>query len=64
MSTDFHNVLSRSSSERYWDTILGIQEAGQGDLCHFNFSICATATKTDLAPGIQLAEIKATPFIL
>lgn len=54
-STDFHNVLSRSSSERYWDTILGRQEAGQDDLCHFS---CGTATKVDLAPGIQFAENK------
>lgn len=34
------------------------EEAGQDDLCHFSFSICATATKTDLAPGIQFAAIK------
>lgn len=60
-SIDFHNVLSRSSSERHWDTILGRQEAGQDDLCHFSFSICATATNTDLAPGIQSAEIKTLP---
>lgn len=57
-STDFHNVLSRSSSERYRDTTLGRQEAGQDDLCHFSFSICATATRIGLAPGIQFAEIK------
>lgn len=34
------------------------EEAGQDDLGHFSFPICATATKTDLAPGIQFAEIK------
>lgn len=56
--TDFPNMLPRSNSERHWDTILGRQEAGQDDLCHFSFSICATATKADLAPGIQFAEIK------
>lgn len=57
-STDFHNVLSRSSSDRYWDTTLGRQEAGQDALCHFSFSICAAATRIDLAAGIQFAEIK------
>lgn len=34
------------------------EEAGQDDLCHCSFPICATATKTDLAPGIHFAEIK------
>lgn len=51
-------MLSRSSSETYWDTILKRQQAGQDDLCHFSLSICAIATKTDLAPGIQFAEVK------
>lgn len=37
------------------------EEADQDDLCHFSFSIYhlgATAARTDLAPGIQFAEIK------
>lgn len=34
------------------------EEAGQDDLCHCSFPICATATKTDLGPEIQFAEIK------
>lgn len=34
------------------------EEGGQDDLCHCSFPICATATKTDLSPGIQFAEIK------
>lgn len=62
ITIDFPNVLSRSSSERCWDTISGRQEPGQDDLCNFNFSICATATKTDVALGIQFAEIKLYPI--
>lgn len=34
------------------------EEAGQDGLCHCSFPICATATETDLAPGIQFAEIQ------
>lgn len=58
ISTNFHSMLSRYSSERYWDTILGRQAADQDDLSPFSFSTSATAIKFELVPGFQFAEIK------
>ena len=58
ISTNFHSILSRCRSERSWDTIAGGQEADQDDLCHFSFSTSAPATKFELIPEFQFAEIK------